>query len=277
MPIPTAAKDRIEAFTIIELLVVISIISLLMAILVPALAVCKNQGKMILCKSNLRQLALANQNYANDYRGYSVPGALDIDTTNLHRWYGTRPSINDPFDTHKGPLTPYLEDTQLQCPQKVRYTDLETDHELYENGNGGYGYNFVYVGSKIWESGLETPDSSKSARLTEIRQPQATLLFADTAFARQINSNPTLIRYAFIEPRWFVVDKEPSPVWDPAPSIHFRHRKRACIIWVDGHAEDKKTASFDGVSVDEYGNSVRPLELDIGWFEPMNNSLFDLK
>lgn len=277
MPLPTAAKDRIEAFTIIELLVVISIISLLMAILVPALAVCKNQGKMVLCKSNLRQLALANQSYANDYQGYSVPGAIDIDTANLHRWYGTRPSLSDPFDTSKGPLAPYLQDVQLQCPQKVRYTDLETDHELYENGNGGYGYNFIYIGSKVWESGLETPDSSKSAKLTEIRQPQATLLFADTAFVMQINSSLTLIRYPFIEPRWFVVDKEPSPVWDPAPSIHFRHRERTCIAWVDGHAEDKKTARFDGLNMDQFGNNIRPLEFDIGWFEPMDNSLFDLK
>ena len=65
-------KRVTRGFTIIELLVVISMISLLMAILVPALAICKNQGKMVLCKSNLRQLALANQNYANDYQGYSV-------------------------------------------------------------------------------------------------------------------------------------------------------------------------------------------------------------
>ncbi|MHC5082857.1 MAG: type II secretion system protein [Planctomycetota bacterium] len=266
-------STQTRAFTLIEILTVLSIIALLTAILVPALAVVKNMAKMTLCKSNLRQLALANQNYANDHQGYWVPGAINIDTTNLHRWYGTRPSTNDPFETDKGPLAAYLEDTRLQCPQKVQYIDLNPSHELYEEGNGGYGYNFTYVGSKIWASGLETPDSSQSAKVTEIRQPQATLLFADTAFCRYINSAPTFIRYGFIEPRWFVIDKEPSPVWDPSPSIHFRHRKRACLAWADGHVEDKKTAGYDGYNED----GLQPLQFDIGWFEPMNNSLFDLK
>ena len=273
MPLPTATKDRIEAFTIIEIIVVISIISLLMAILIPALAACKNQGKMIFCKSNLRQLALANQSYANDNHDYSVPGALNIDTTNLHRWYGVRASTDNPFGTTKGPLAPYLEQAELRCPQMVRYTDLPASHELYEYGNGGYGYNFIYIGSKIWSSGLETPDSSESAKLTAIRQPQTTLIFADTAFARHIGPNPTLIRYPFIEPRYYVIDKEPTPVWDPAPSIHFRHRKRTCISWADGHAEAKKTAGYNGINED----SIRPVEFDLGWFEPMDNSLFDLK
>ena len=269
--------EKINAFTIIEMLVVISIISLLTAILIPTLAASKNQAKMLLCKSNLRQLALANQNYANDHHGYSVPGALNIDTVNLHRWYGRRASTDDPFDTSKGPLAPYLEATELRCPQKVRYTDLIPSHELYECGNGGYGYNFVYIGSKIWESGLETPNSSKSAKLTAIRQPQSTVLFTDTAFARRIETEPTLIRYAFVEPRFFVVGKEPTSAWDPAPSIHFRHRKRTCIVWADGHADDKKTARYDGISEDESGDWVRPLEFDVGWFEPMDNSPFDLK
>ncbi|MEN8127783.1 MAG: type II secretion system protein [Planctomycetota bacterium] len=266
-----------KGFTIIELLVVVSIIALLTAILIPALALSKNLAKMILCKSNLRQLALANQSYANDYHGYSVPGAYNIDKTNLHRWYGARTSTNEPFDTTQGPLASYLEDCKLECPQKIRYTELAPSDEKYEYGNGGYGYNFIYVGSKVWSSGLETPDSSKSAKLTEIKQPQATLLFSDTAFARRIDSSPTLIRYAFIEPRWFVVDKEPSPVWDPAPSIHFRHRERACTAWADGHADDRKTARYDGISIDEYGKEVKPLEFNLGWFEPMDNSLFDLK
>ena len=264
---------KTNAFTIIELLVVISIISLLTAILVPALAAVKNSSKMVLCKSNLRQLAIANQNYANDNHSYSVPGAYNIDKTNLHRWYGTRSSTNDPFDPAKGPLASYLENCTLECPQKVKFTDISPSDERYEYGNGGYGYNFTYIGSNIWFSGLETPDSSESAKLTEIKQPQATLLFSDTAMTFSINSESALIRYAFIEPRWFVVAQEPSPVWDPSPSIHFRHRERTCVVWADGHAGNKKTAHYNGTNDD----GTRPSEFDIGWFEPMDNSLFDLK
>ena len=264
---------KTNAFTIIELLVVISIISLLTAILIPALAASKNQAKMLLCKSNLRQLGLANQNYANDHHGYSVPGALNIDTTNLHRWYGVRSSVYDPFNTAKGPLASYLENSELQCPQKVRYKDLEPSNEIYEDGNGGYGYNFIYVGSRIWYSGYEKPDSSESMKLTEIRQPQATLLFTDTAMARYIDTKPVLIRYAFADPRYYVIDTEPATAWTSTPSIHFRHRRRACIVWADGHADDKKTGHYDGINDD----GSRPSDFNVGWFEPMDNSPFDLK
>jgi prepilin-type N-terminal cleavage/methylation domain-containing protein len=271
-------STRVNAFTIIELLVVISIISLLTAILIPALAAVKNSSKMVLCKSNLRQLVLANQNYANDYHGYSVPGAFNLDVANLHRWYGTRPSTNDPFDPTKGPLAPYLEQIQLQCPQKVYYTDLPPSSELYEDGNGGYGYNFTYVGSQIWSSGLETPDTSKSAKLIDIQQPQHTLLFTDTAFAGRtvittgFEFGPALIRYSFAEPRYFVIGKIATSAWDPTPSIHFRHRKRACVGWADGHADAQKRGNYDKYNED----GIRPADFNVGWFEPMDNSLFDL-
>jgi prepilin-type N-terminal cleavage/methylation domain-containing protein len=265
--------NKTDGFTVIELLVVISVIALLTAILIPALAASKNLAKMVVCKSHLRQLSIANLSYANDNHGYSVPGALNIDSANLHRWYGTRASIQDPFDTAKGPLVSYLGDVRLHCPQIVRYTDIAPSNEKYEHGNGGYGYNFIYIGSKIWSSGLENPDSSESAKLTDIKQPQATLLFADTAMTTRVNSESVIIRYAFIEPRWFIVDKEPNPVWDPSPSLHFRHRGRTCTAWVDGHADNKKMADYDGINDD----GTRPFEFNIGWFEPMDNSLFDLQ
>ncbi len=45
-------------FTLIELLVVIAIIALLLSIIVPALKEVKKAGKVIVCKSNLRQLTM---------------------------------------------------------------------------------------------------------------------------------------------------------------------------------------------------------------------------
>ena len=62
-------------FTLVELLVVISIIALLMAILLPALAKAREQGKRIVCLSNLKQLTLAWMNYASAYNDKLVNGA----------------------------------------------------------------------------------------------------------------------------------------------------------------------------------------------------------
>ena len=69
---------RRKGFTLIELLVVIAIIAILAAILFPVFAKAREKARQTSCLSNLKQITLGNQMYAQDYDEGQVPCKLDI-------------------------------------------------------------------------------------------------------------------------------------------------------------------------------------------------------
>ena len=66
-----------RAFTIVELLVVVSIIALLVGILLPALGKARDNAKLTVSKGNLRQLGEATATYASEWSDRQVSMTLD--------------------------------------------------------------------------------------------------------------------------------------------------------------------------------------------------------
>lgn len=268
--------EKQKAFTLIELLVVIVIIGLLMSILLPALAAARSQGRSLVCKSNLRQLLIANIGYAMENDGFYVAAASDMWDAfgGMHRWHGVRDDKDEPFDPLRGPLVEYLADGEVkECPGRVKFMKGKSWEESFEKGCGGYGYNMAYLGSRHWQRcHNNSPDAWRrpyieTTRIVEVKKPNQTLMFTDTAYDQQGN----LIEYSFAEPPHFVMYGYVSSRY-AKPTIHFRHRQKANVAWVDGSVDSRKIAKFNNNA-----QSLTSYNMKLSWFEPIDNTPFDLE
>jgi len=275
--IKSMRNQKQKAFTLVEILVVISAVALLMGILLPALAAARSRTQGLVCKSNLRQLLIASISYATENDDFYVPAASDMwDGAGLHRWHGVRDALDEPFGVDRGPLAGYLADGRVkECPAKVGFVKGEAWNANFEQGCGGYGYNMTYIGSRMWQSGINSVQAWKEAyarttRMTEIAGPGETLMFADTAMA---NDGVSLIEYSFAEPPFTISNGLAVTSFYMSPSIHFRHKGHANVGWADGHIEPREMTKLGDKNV--YG--INSADMKLGWFVPINNTPFDLE
>jgi prepilin-type N-terminal cleavage/methylation domain-containing protein/prepilin-type processing-associated H-X9-DG protein len=154
-------RKRPSGFTLIELLVVIAIISVLVAMLLPAVQAAREAARRTQCVNNLMQLGIAIKNYENAFE--SLPSGV-VNTTG--------PIVDAPVGYHFNWITqllPYLE-------AKAVYRRFDFNQGLYQPENG----------------------TARAVRLNVLICPSAVAPFrmAEPATGPSIGGEPVLTNYA---------------------------------------------------------------------------------
>jgi prepilin-type N-terminal cleavage/methylation domain-containing protein/prepilin-type processing-associated H-X9-DG protein len=212
-----------RAFTFIEMLVVIAVIGSLAAIVLPSITQAKHSARRITCVNNLRQLGLAGQLYWEDHDGEAFRYIIGTSNSGTIYWFGwieTWVPGNEgerAYDASPGALYPYLGGRGVEvCPS------LNYNSRLFKPKATGVAYGYGY------NKHLSTPTNQPPVKISQIARPADIALLADSG---QINDfqEPASPGNPLLEEFYYVRDTEST--------VHFRHNRRANVVYCDGHVD----------------------------------------
>jgi type II secretory pathway pseudopilin PulG len=212
----------LKKFTLIELLIVVSITAILAGMLLPALNNARLIARSSQCRGNLRSLTQAATQYSGDHNDYSVH--LSLSSRNPSGWWPT--SLRSylglaPVSTGASEGWGTSGGRGLYCPNAPYDT---------ENANGCIGRSYGVVSAASfsnWTSNANNP-SYWNVKLSTLRNPSNHFYFLDGKNA--------LLNYAISAISYYQYIQERDPESGYVNVTAYRHNKRADVGYYDCHS-----------------------------------------